>query len=58
MIPVSDPWPNHVLAAKYVAAQPFTFNTGSLADLGDLAHEIQRVLDGFDTAKTDHDRLQ
>lgn len=48
----------HVLDARNVAPQPFTFNTGDLTDLGDLAHEIQRVLDGFDTAKTDDDRLQ
>lgn len=34
-----------ILAARSVAPQPFTFRTGELADLGDLANEVQRILD-------------
>jgi hypothetical protein len=41
----------HILNARNVAPQPFTFNTAGLADIGDLAKEIQRVLDRFDTSQ-------
>lgn len=37
----------HVLGARNVEPQRFVFHTGDLADIGDLAREIQRVLDGF-----------
>jgi len=43
----------HVLAARKVQTQSFLFNTGGLVDIGDLANEIQRLLDGFKA--TDHD---
>ena len=46
----------HVLEARKVTPQPFAFHTRDLADLGDLANEIQRILDGFDQAKTDHNQ--
>jgi len=48
----------HVLAARNITPRSFTFNTGALTDIGDLAKEAQRVLDGFDSAKQDDDRLQ
>ncbi len=48
----------HVLDVRNVAPQPFTFNTGDLTDVGDLAKEIQRVLDGFDPAEPTDAGLQ
>jgi hypothetical protein len=39
----------HVLNVRNVVPHPFTFNTADLTDIGDLAKEIQRVLDGLDT---------
>lgn len=41
----------HVFNARNVAPQPFWFKTSNLTDVGDLAKEIQRILDGFETAK-------
>lgn len=34
-----------VLSARMVELRPFTFRTAGMADVGDLAKEIQRVLD-------------
>jgi hypothetical protein len=45
----------HVLNARNVAPQPFTFNTGELTNVGDFAEEIQRVLDGFNDAEQNDD---
>jgi hypothetical protein len=49
---------SHVLKARSVEPQPFTFDTGDLTDIGDLTNEIQRVLDGFNAAPPDNDRVQ
>lgn len=38
----------HVLSARMVEPQPFTFRTARMADIGDLAKEIQRVLNRLD----------
>jgi hypothetical protein len=46
----------HVLEARKVTPQLFEFRTRDLADLGDLANEIQRILGGFNQAKTNHDQ--
>lgn len=44
----------HVFAARQVAPQSFAFNTSGFSDIGDLAAEIQRVMDGFDANTEDH----
>ena len=41
----------HVLNARNVEPQPFALNTADLDDIGGLAQEIQRVLDGLDNPK-------
>jgi hypothetical protein len=47
-----------VLNARNVVPQSFSFNTGDLADIGDLANEIQRVLDGIGDSHAGPDDLQ
>jgi hypothetical protein len=47
-----------VLADRNVAPQPFWFKSGGLRDIGDLAKEIQRVLDGFTDGEANTDDLQ
>ena len=41
----------HVLDARNVQPQMFSFNPGSLTDVASLATGIQRVLDEFETSK-------
>lgn len=49
---------HHVLDARKVAPRPFTFHTGGLTGVGDLAKEIQCVLDRFENAERDDGALQ
>jgi hypothetical protein len=45
----------HVFKARGVQPKPFGFRTSHLATIGDLANEIQRVLDGFESGHVDNE---
>lgn len=47
-----------ILAARSIAPQPFTFCTAELTDVGDLANEVQRVLDDIARSVPKQDRRQ